>query len=157
MRKVFLVAVLLTVLITVVAWAEDTASAAAGGVCNGATFAAQLRAQTVEDLDEIQTIEPAAPSEMGGVHLNCPTTSNCVGGANKCSANPVNCAATGSINTIHFGSRACELPNGSLFKCKGIRTVHLVITQCEQCECCSTIPTCLCPLDCGEARTLACL
>ena len=141
MRRALLTVSLWSLLITGAALAEGAAAAEAapaaeaGGACSNASFAAQLRAGTVETLDEIQTVEPADPSAMGGTYLPCPTTSNCVGGANKCRANPANCAATGSSSSIDFGSAACELPSGSLFKCKGGRTVHLVTTQCEQCPC----------------------
>lgn len=88
----------------------------------------------------------------------CPAVADtCRGGTTECEGQSP-CGVTGGPATLaDTGLQVCQQSDGSLFKCKGNRTVHVKSLACAQCPCCTgPPPVCLCPLDCGEVSVLTC-
>ena len=88
---------------------------------------------------------------------DCPEESDtCAGNTTACGGNNP-CQASGQSSTVDTGVDKCRRSDGQLLNCiPGGQTVHVTTTACAQCSCCSQIPACFCPNDCGEVITLSC-
>ncbi len=128
--------------------------------CSAVIPGAELAAQWSQELAKPEPVagDAGARAEAGHKPLPpCPVESDCTGPAgngNTCSTNPANCGA-GPGQRTDTGWSACS-QGGSFFSCPLGKTIVIKSANCSQCRCCSQLPACLCPIDCGSVLRWGC-
>ncbi len=96
-------------------------------------------------------VEPAQRLDDVG---DCPPVDGC-GLAPDCENN-FPCGESGVASDTDSEETSCRLPTGTIIKCTGGQTIHILVLNCHRCPCCTTPPVCVCPHVCAQGHSFAC-